>query len=159
MPHKGSPAQRAQRHKAAKIALDAAPRLSSDINSKQFDRRVQKTLELLQQSSLAAPIRLADIAATVHVSSSHLRHLFKQEVGTSVKHYRKSLQLRRAKELMETTFLSVKEVMSAVGFNDLSHFVREYKRAFGRTPSETRLPDVRRPPNSRRARKSRPART
>jgi AraC-like DNA-binding protein len=70
---------------------------------------------------VGGPIRLADIAATVHVSSSYLRHLFKRETGTSATHYVKLLRLRRAKELLETSSLSVKEVMSAVGFNDFSH--------------------------------------
>jgi hypothetical protein len=39
--------------------------------------------------------------------------------------------LRKAKELLETTFLSVKEVIAAVGISDLSHFVRDYKERYG----------------------------
>jgi transcriptional regulator GlxA family with amidase domain len=46
--------------------------------------------------------------------------------------------LQKSKELLETTFLSVKEIMVAVGFADLSHFVRDYKQQFGETPSQTR---------------------
>jgi AraC-like DNA-binding protein len=124
-------------------------------NQKHLDRRVQKVLELLDPSTLGDHIRLGDIAATLHVSSSHLRHLFKREVGTSITRYTKSLRLQRAEELLESTFLSVKEIMSAVGFNDLSHFVREYKAAFGQTPSETRSSEVKKLPSSRRARKNR----
>jgi transcriptional regulator GlxA family with amidase domain len=67
-----------------------------------------------------------------------LRHLFTIEAGISPLHYVKVLRLHRARSLMLQTFLSVKEVMSESGFSDISHFVREYKRAFGETPSETR---------------------
>ena len=44
----------------------------------------------------------------------------------------------RAKELLASTFLSVKEVMSSAGLTDMSHFVRDYKLTFGETPSQTR---------------------
>jgi transcriptional regulator GlxA family with amidase domain len=152
--YKNKSTQRSLRPQPMETATQAPLTLPTDTNRKDFDRRVQKALELLQQSSVGGPIRLADIAATVHVSSSHLRHLFKRETGTSVTHYVRLLRLRRAKELLETSFLSVKEVMSAVGFNDFSHFVREYKATFGRTPSETRRSVVGKLPSSSRARNS-----
>jgi AraC-like DNA-binding protein len=155
MEHKPKPAQRAPRRNLSAIALDTGKLFLSETISKQLDRRVQKALELLHQNRLASPVQLADIAGRVHVSSSHLRHLFKREVGISMKRYKKLLQLHAAKELLETSFLSVKEVMAAVGFGDLSHFVREYKMAFGRTPSEARLPDVRMSRYRKRARKNR----
>ena len=56
----------------------------------------------------------------------------------------KSLRLKRSKELLETTFLNVKQVMSSVGIKDKSHFTREFKRAYGLTPTQCRvahLPD------------------
>jgi transcriptional regulator GlxA family with amidase domain len=45
----------------------------------------------------------------------------------------------RAKALLEASFLEVKEVAAAVGFSDVSHFVRDYKLAHGERPSETRV--------------------
>jgi len=40
--------------------------------------------------------------------------------------------------MVEGTFLSVKEIVSAAMFTDISHFLRDYKAAFGETPSQTR---------------------
>jgi AraC-like DNA-binding protein len=40
--------------------------------------------------------------------------------------------------LLTTTFLSVKEIASRVGLADESHFVRDFKRIYGMTPSEYR---------------------
>lgn len=53
-------------------------------------------------------------------------------------HYVRLVRLRQARHLMLQSFLTVKEVMAQSGFSDVSHFVREYKRAYGVTPSQTR---------------------
>ena len=42
--------------------------------------------------------------------------------------------MERAKELLETSFLSVKEIAHRVGLNDESHFVRDFKMIYGLTP-------------------------
>jgi hypothetical protein len=46
--------------------------------------------------------------------------------------------MQRAKELLETTFLSVKEIRTTIGINDHSHFIREFKKSYGMTPAQYR---------------------
>jgi len=46
--------------------------------------------------------------------------------------------MKQAKELLETSYLSVKEVMVQVGVTDESHFVRDFKRSYGYTPAKYR---------------------
>ena len=43
--------------------------------------------------------------------------------------------MEKAKHLLETTFLSVKEITYRVGINDDSHFVRDFKKTFGKAPT------------------------
>jgi len=50
----------------------------------------------------------------------------------------KSLRMQQAGILLTTTFLSVKEIARRVGLTDESHFVRDFKRIYGVTPSEYR---------------------
>jgi transcriptional regulator GlxA family with amidase domain len=102
------------------------------------DKRVVTVSKMLCRSAVSGDIDFVQMARSVNLSPSRLRHLFTIEAGISPLHYVKVLRLHRARSLMLQTFLSVKEVMSESGFNDISHFVREYKRAFGETPSETR---------------------
>ncbi|MCU1306760.1 MAG: cdhR 1 [Acidobacteriaceae bacterium] len=102
------------------------------------DPRVRLALTLLQKNAMAPSARISDIADELHISSTHLRHLFKREVGMTPTHYVKVLRLQEARKLLETALLSVKEVMAAVGFSDLSHFVRDYKAQYGVTPSQSR---------------------
>ncbi len=102
------------------------------------DKRVAAAFEMLEKSASTIDLDLDQIARSVNLSTSRLRHLFTRETGISPLHYVKAVRLRLARRLMLQSFLTVKEVMGQSGFSDVSHFVREYKRVFGETPSETR---------------------
>ena len=43
--------------------------------------------------------------------------------------------MERAKNLLESSFLSVKEIAFQVGLNDESHFVRDFKSTYGYSPA------------------------
>jgi AraC-like DNA-binding protein len=43
--------------------------------------------------------------------------------------------MERAKDLLESSFLSVKEIAYQVGLNDESHFVRDFKSTYGLSPA------------------------
>lgn len=53
--------------------------------------------------------------------------------------YLKVLRIEKAKHLLETSFLSVKEITHLVGLNDESHFVRDFKKAYGVSPTPYRV--------------------
>jgi len=116
-----------------KPALDG--NLSRDVTQEK-DPRVRAVLELLVRSGSTPSLQEA--ARIVNLSGSRLRHLVRQEIGVSPHVYVKQVRLRHARELIEESFLSVKEITFAAGFNDISHFLRDYKIAFGETPSQTR---------------------
>jgi len=121
---------------------DAIPRDSRTASNEQLqirslDRRIQVVLNWMNDN-FTRELSLDTIAATVNLSPSHLRHLFKQEMRSSPTHILKLMRLERAKELMQGSFLSVKEVMILVGMTDLSHFVKDYKNMHGETPGQTR---------------------
>lgn len=81
---------------------------------------------------------LDDLAKLVKLSRSRLCYTFKAEMGISVGQYFKKLRMRKAGELLETTSLSVKEIAGRVGMTDQSHFVRDFKKTHGLTPSQYR---------------------
>jgi AraC-like DNA-binding protein len=81
---------------------------------------------------------LSKMAQLVNLSTPRLYYLFKAETGTSPARYLKSLRMGEAAMLLSNTFLSVKEIMARVGFSDASHFVRDFKRTFGATPTDYR---------------------
>jgi transcriptional regulator GlxA family with amidase domain len=46
--------------------------------------------------------------------------------------------LHEANRLLSWGSLSVKEVAARIGFNDASHFTRDYRRVYQENPSDTR---------------------
>ena len=49
--------------------------------------------------------------------------------------YLRQLRMERAKDLLESSFLSVKEIAYQVGLTDESHFVRDFKSTYGHSPA------------------------
>lgn len=103
-----------------------------------MDPRVQMVVTRMKEEFRQEP-SLSEMALVVNLSPSRLRYLFKKEIGVAPGHYLKTFRLERAKELLETTFLSVKEIISSIGVNDQSHFIREFKKTYGLTPAQYRL--------------------
>ena len=84
-------------------------------------------------------LSLAEFAQSVNLSVWRLCHIFKSDVGMPPMRYLRGLRMERAKDLLESSFLSVKEIAYRVGLNDESHFVRDFKSTYGSSPALYRL--------------------
>jgi transcriptional regulator GlxA family with amidase domain len=91
------------------------------------DPRIRFVIALMERHR-AAPLSIAELARAVNLSPAHLTLLFRREVGQSPARVWRELRLDHARELLQTSFLTVKQVMAASGWNDPSHFCREFKR-------------------------------
>lgn len=102
-----------------------------------MDARVVKAISIIS-ADLSKTVSLDELARTVNLSASRLNSLFKTSVGVTVTRYVREQRLNRAKELLETTFLSVKEIGRECGLKDESHFVQNFKAVHGLTPRRYR---------------------
>lgn len=98
---------------------------------------MQQAIDLLSED-LSRNVDIEALAKSVDLSSSRLRHLFKDETGVTPAQYLKQLRLERARELIDGSFLRLKEVMPQVGISDESHFVRDFKKKHGLPPIKYR---------------------
>ena len=102
-----------------------------------MDRRIQAVIRLIEDDFEQEPSH-GELAELVNLSPSRLRHLFKAEVGISINGYRNFLRMHKAKELVETSFLSIKQIRNKLGVRDKGRFAQRFRRAFGVTPSQYR---------------------
>src|SRR5688572_15080989 len=102
-----------------------------------MEQRVRLVISLMKVSAGSEP-SIEKLAGAVGLSPSRLRHLFKAEAGMPPAQYYRALRMRTAKQLIETTFLSMKEIRARVGINSKDQFTRDFKRFYGRTPAQHR---------------------
>jgi AraC family transcriptional regulator len=74
-------------------------------------------------SNLRHSPTMEEMARLVNLSESHLQQLFKHTVGMSPIQYLQDLRLEKARELLEDSFLQIREIGFQVGMSDQSHFI------------------------------------
>jgi transcriptional regulator GlxA family with amidase domain len=98
-----------------------------------MDQRVCAVITLMN-ANLNQKLTLREMAMAVGLSTSHLRRLFKAQTGKPLAAYLKDLRLQHSRDLLETTFLSVKQIAARVG-QSANHFVTDFKKLYGVTPA------------------------
>jgi transcriptional regulator GlxA family with amidase domain len=79
-----------------------------------------------------------EMTGIVRLSERHLQKLFKNETGVSPVTFLRELRLEKARFLLETTFLTMKEIGAAIGMTNTSRFTRDFKKKYGATPTDYR---------------------
>jgi transcriptional regulator GlxA family with amidase domain len=97
------------------------------------DPRVHHVISLMEQRRESPP-SLTELSRAVNLSPAHLTRLFRRDTGVSPASFGRQLRLDYARNLLQTSFMTVKQVMAAAGWNDPSHFSREFKRRHGHSP-------------------------
>jgi transcriptional regulator GlxA family with amidase domain len=95
--------------------------------------RIVRAVKKLRED-FAKPLRIEDIAREIGMSVSGFHAHFKAVTAMSPLQFQKRLRLQEARRLMLTESLDAAEAGFQVGYDDASHFSREYKRHFGDPP-------------------------
>ena len=83
-------------------------------------------------------ITLEDVAKAAWLSPTYFSRLFVQTTGMHFSDYLRQCRLERAKVLLATESLSVKEIATASGFRSAAYFIKLFSEAYGMTPGEYR---------------------
>src|SRR6204780_1853235 len=135
---------RAVAQKASQVLLFDRPRSGSDaqphppLSESVSEPRVRRALLLMEQN-LARPIAVAAVAAELGLSARQLERLCRQHVGMGPASLYRQLRMRFANWLIENTDRSVTDIANEAGFADCAHFSRQFKDAYGLSPSTRRL--------------------
>lgn len=87
---------------------------------------------------LDSTVRVADLAALVGVSPSHLSALFRRATGGGVLAHHTALRMAQARSLLDTTDATVAKIALEVGYPDPFYFSRHFKRMHEASPTEYR---------------------
>ena len=93
----------------------------------------------LMIDNLEVPLPSTEIAVRLGLSLRQVERLFRKYNGSTLRQYYLALRLKRARQLLLQTDLSVLEVAVATGFSSHSHFTKCYRTMFACTPTRHRL--------------------
>ena len=97
------------------------------------NHRIVKAIERFREK-FDQPLQIEDVARDLGMSLSGFHHHFKAVTALSPLQFQKRLRLQEARRLMLGEDLDATSTAYRVGYNDASHFNREYKRLFGAPP-------------------------
>jgi transcriptional regulator GlxA family with amidase domain len=101
-------------------------------------RRIEPAISHMLQH-IDRPLRVSNLSKAAGISSSHFFVLFKSATGCTPMGYFIQLRMQRARELLGTGYLHVKQVASTLGYDDQFYFSRQFKSVIGVSPSGYRL--------------------
>ncbi len=88
------------------------------------------------RSNYSRDISLDEVSQVVNISPYYFSKIFKEDVGEGFVEYLTGLRMDKARELLNTTEHSMKEICSMVGYADPNYFSRIFKKNVGVTPTE-----------------------
>ena len=83
-------------------------------------------------------VSLEELAEAAQCNSQYLCHFFKEIAGVPPVRYLIDYRVEQAKELLKNSTRTVLEISLDCGFENVSYFIRQFKRGTGMTPREYR---------------------
>jgi len=100
--------------------------------------QVIEKAKIIMTENIHRQIDIQQIATNLGTSYSWFRKAFKEYTGYAPAQYFQELKLRKAKELLTETNLSIKEIAYELDFSSYEYFLSFFKKRVGVTPSEYR---------------------
>lgn len=83
-------------------------------------------------------VSLSDIADKFHFSTAYCSRLIKKHTGKSFTQLQQAIRFRKACFFLENTNKSIAEISELIGFNNVEHFNRLFKKIYASTPGQYR---------------------
>jgi AraC family transcriptional regulator of arabinose operon len=107
-----------------------------------MDERIEKTIRFILEN-YQHNIPIYKLASMVCMSPSRYAHLFKECTGMGPATYLESIKLGKARDMLISTSLSVKEIAGMIGFRNPLYFSQRYHEKFGCSPTDFRRKNYR----------------
>ncbi|WP_088889452.1 response regulator transcription factor [Leptolyngbya ohadii] len=130
---------RLQRQDELKTSYDkATPALQED-QSTVFPNcpRLREVFEFIEMH-YHLPISLADVAQAAGYSPPYLTTLAQEQTGRTIKQWITERRMVQARQLLTNTSQSIGQITKAVGYQDASYFIRQFRQIHGISPQAWR---------------------
>jgi AraC-like DNA-binding protein/NAD(P)H-dependent FMN reductase len=123
-------------------AAPARPALADDeslrLSNGDFPDQIMRAVRYIRENFAHGQLSLDRVASEACMSRYHFSRTFKRETGTRFIDFLTTVRLAEACTLLTHTNQSITSIAFGVGYRDLSHFERTFKKEFGFSPSRYR---------------------
>lgn len=102
-----------------------------------LDYRIKKVIQFIQKH-YHEDISLNTMADIVNITPNYLSKLFDKEMGTSFTEYLVQFRISKAKDMLMSSDYSINEISEMIGYPNLQHFYKMFKKITGKSPNEYR---------------------
>ena len=120
------------------LVYDAYKDTNSNTDSADIVRKIINYIQINYDKNITN----THIAENFHFNHSYANRIFKQGTGCSIHKFLIDYRINVAKELLRSQSSTVYSIARDVGFSDPHHFVKYFKKATGKTPTEYRKGNI-----------------
>ena len=107
-------------------------------NDKSGRNTVEKEMISYIQQSFTGEISLKEFGEQFHLSEKYVSQYFKEHFHITLSKYVTYLRLEHAKQLLQNSDIPVTEVAMLSGYQNVSYFIRSFKKTYGVSPLKYR---------------------
>lgn len=90
----------------------------------------------IEDNYAKSDLSLNEVASIAGFNEKYFSSKFKKEIGVTFVDYLTNIRMEAAKNLLQKTNMKLAEISEAVGYNNVEHFVRVFKKKNGMSPRE-----------------------
>jgi AraC-like DNA-binding protein len=111
---------------------------TNDVIRTSKSRRIAKACDYIEKN-FETQIKLNDVASLLNMSDSAFSHFFKKKTSRTFIDYITNFRITHACQMLSDTTHTIAEICYTCGFNNMSNFIRIFKKKKGFTPKEYRI--------------------
>lgn len=113
--------------------MHADIKVENDVSQRYVFDQVRPALNYVREH-YDRPMKISEIAEVCHMSESHFRRVFEENIGLTPVEYLNQIRIKKACDLIRCTGYSMEDISQKVGFSTTSTFNRNFKRITGTSP-------------------------
>ena len=117
--------------------VSAANRLAKSINC--TEGREERIIDIMNYiQNHYADVTLEELAESFHLSAPYLSKYIRQKTGETFQNAVKKARMKKARILLKDSGQKVESIAESVGYENVEHFIRLFKKTYGMTPLQFR---------------------
>ncbi len=100
------------------------------------DERLNGIMNYIQEHYLT--VTLDELAEKMHLSKPYLSKYIREKSGKTFGDIVKNVRMKKARTLLKNTSMTVENIADSVGYQNVEHFNRLFKKRYGMTPVQYR---------------------